>query len=586
MLLEVDQLETSFQTPKGRFNAVDKVSFHVEAGKTLGIVGESGSGKSVTALSIMRLIQEPAGQIHGGKILFNGNDLLKIPLNQMRQIRGKRISMIFQEPMTSLNPVFTVGNQIEEAILLHQKTTKAQARKKCLEVMELVGIPDVEQRIRFYPHELSGGLRQRVMIAMALSCEPELLIADEPTTALDVTIQAQILRLMKDLQKRFGMALIMITHDFGVIAEVADRVLVMYGGKIVERGNVQEIFNQPKHPYTRALQLAIPTPEKRGQALYSIPFMVPSLMELAQGVELDSRWERLEKDLSEMQSSDSKNESTATEQKEKGPTLVEVKDLKVHYPIHGGFLGRTIGTIKAVDGVDFKIYKGEVLGLVGESGCGKSTLGKALIRLLPPTDGKILYEGQDLITANQKKLRQIRRKVQMIFQDPYSSLNPRMRVGDILEEAFVIHSLHSPKTRRAKALELLEIVGLRPESYRKYPHEFSGGQRQRIGIARAIAVQPDFIVADEPVSALDVSIQAQILNLLKELKKDFELTYLFVSHDLNVVHYLCDRILVMYDGKFVEELTPQQLMDPNYQVQEYTHTLLNSIPSRQPKQKS
>lgn len=582
MLLKVENLVTTFQTQKGRFPAVSGISFEVDKGESLCIVGESGCGKSVTALSIMRLVQEPAGQIEQGQIYFKDHDLLKLPLSKMRKIRGKEISMIFQEPMTSLNPVFTVGNQIEEAILLHQQVTKAQARKRCLDIMELVGIPDVKNRIDFYPHQMSGGLRQRVMIAMALACEPSLLIADEPTTALDVTIQAQILELIRDLQKKMDMGLVLITHDFGVVAEMANKVAVMYAGKIVEQNTVKNIFDSPQHPYTRALQKAIPDARRRHLPLYSIPFMVPSLEELGDEQELTRRWERLESDLKEKTSSYSRQTEESARPNSDAENLVEVQELKVHYPIFGGLFGGQVDTVRAVDGVSLDIKKGEIVGLVGESGCGKSTLGKAVIRLVDSTTGSIQFRGKELTNLEGEALRSIRKNIQMIFQDPYSSLNPRMKVGSILEEPLIIHSICSRKERKPKALQLLDKVGLRAEAYDKYPHEFSGGQRQRIGIARALAVNPDFIIADEPVSALDVSIQAQILNLLKDLKREFNLTYLFISHDLNVVQYLCDSIIVMYNGKIVEKLTPDQIDDPSYEKQDYTKTLLAAIPRRYP----
>lgn len=579
MLLQVKDLKTSFATPDGRFNAVNGVSFDLDKGQSLGIIGESGSGKSVTALSIMRLIQKPAGRIESGEILFNGKNVLDIPQSDMRKVRGKHMSMIFQEPMTSLNPVFTVGNQIEEAVRLHQNVSKSKARDRCLEMLELVGIPDAERRLSFYPHQLSGGLRQRVMIAMALACEPELLIADEPTTALDVTIQAQILDLIRDLRKRLDMALIIITHDFGVIAEVADEVAVMYAGKILEKKSVFDIFERAEHPYTRALQKAIPTPEKKNSNLYSIPFMVPSLQELAEGVDLEYRWKQLDADLSNL---NEYKPSADQEPSIKTEALLRCEGLKVHYPIFGGFLGKEVAAIKAVDGVSFEVKKGEVLGLVGESGCGKSTLGRSILRLEEIKEGEIYLRDKPCHRLGGNELREIRKDMQMIFQDPFSSLNPRMKVGDIVAEPFIIHSLCPPKERKDRVMQLLDTVGLRPETFEKYPHEFSGGQRQRIGIARALAVQPDFIVADEPVSALDVSIQAQILNLLQDLKEEYGLTYLFISHDLNVVHYLCDRILVMYDGKIVEELYPSQIFDPNHKKHEYTHKLIAAIPHRDP----
>lgn len=574
MVLKVENLSTSFQTSRGRFKAVNNISFDLESGESLGIVGESGCGKSVAALSILRLIQQPAGRIDSGRIYFKGQNLLDLSLSKMRKIRGKSISMIFQEPMTSLNPVFSIGDQIQEAILLHQPLTRRQARKRCLEMMEMVGIPRPEERLNFYPHQLSGGLRQRVMIAMALACEPEILLADEPTTALDVTIQSQILELIKDLQRKLNMSLIMITHDFGVIAEIADRVLVMYAGKIVEEAKVDKIFDSPEHPYTRALQQAIPSYEKRGKVLYSIPFSVPGIDEQ---VDLESRWKELDQDLKRAE-----NMKTWPETQLSDHILLQVRELQVSYPIKSGILGRNKGEIKAVDKVSFEVKKGEILGLVGESGCGKSTLGKSLLHLVSPSGGQIFYKGQDISHIKGEELRRLRKDIQIIFQDPYSSLNPRMRIGEILSEPFIIHKLCPAKERRERVLKLLDTVGLRKEAYDKFPHEFSGGQRQRIGIARALAVRPEFLVADEPVSALDVSIQAQILNLLRELKDEFQLTYLFISHDLNVVQYLCDRILVMNQGRIVEELLPNDIPDPNRKKDIYTETLISAIPKRHP----
>lgn len=581
MLLKIEDLVVSFKSSGVNFRAVNEISLQVDEGKCLGIVGESGCGKSVSALSILRLVPQPAGKIEKGRILFQGEDLLKASERRIREIRGREIAMIFQEPMTSLNPVFTVGDQIEEAISLHQNLSKNKIRARCLEVMDLVGIPEPQKRVEFYPHQLSGGLRQRVMIAMALSCEPKLLIADEPTTALDVTIQAQILDLMKDLQKKLNMAMIMITHDFGVIAESADDVAVMYAGKIVEQGEVRQIFDQASHPYTRALQKSLPDFSKKQSKLYSIPFMVPTPKELAQGQDLESRWESLELDM--------KKESEALPPAKKfGPEnekILEVKDLKVHFVTKRNVFGKPLDVVKAVDGVSFDVKKGEVVGLVGESGCGKSTLGKTLLRLIKPLSGEIDFMGRNITNLQGASLRGIRKDIQMIFQDPGSSLNPRMKIGEILEEPLLVHKLAPKKDRKEKVLQLLNKVGLREGAYDKYPHEFSGGQRQRVGIARALAVEPDFIVADEPVSALDVSIQAQILNLLHDLKDEFDLTYLFVSHDLNVVQYLCDRIIVMHQGKIVEELHPDQLFDPEYELQDYTRNLLGAIPKRHPDEK-
>lgn len=570
MILEVKNLSTSFQTPLGRFEAVKKVSFSISAGECLGIVGESGCGKSVTALSILRLIQEPQGRIDSGEIAFKGQDLLQLPLDQMRKVRGKSISMIFQEPMTSLNPVFTIGDQILESIEIHQNLSKRQALTRCLEIMNLVGIPDPKERFLFYPHQLSGGLRQRAMIAMALACEPEILIADEPTTALDVSIQAQILDLIKELQEKMKMALILITHDFGVISKVTDKVMVMYAGEVVERASVDQILSNPKHPYTKALQASIPSFEKRGHRLYSIPFSVPGVGE---NVDLEKRWKDLNQDLEQ------KSDQPLTKKtREETTSLLRLENLKVHFSSAGGFLQKKPPVVKAVDGVSLEIKKGEILGLVGESGCGKSSLGKSILKLVPTTAGEVFFKNHSITKTNSEQFRPIRKDIQIIFQDPYSSLNPRMKIGEILSEPLIIHQIGTRKDRKERVLRLLGKVGLKESAYDRYPHEFSGGQRQRIGIARALAVEPEFIVADEPVSALDVSIQAQILNLLIELKDEFDLTYLFISHDLNVVQYLCDRIMVMNQGKIVEELNPEQVQDPDYKKQTYTESLLAAIP--------
>jgi len=573
MLLTVSNLSTSFPVNSTRFKAVNNVSFSLKPGEALGIVGESGSGKSVTGLSIMGLIQKP-GQIDQGKILFQNQNLLGLEPDEMRKIRGKKISMIFQEPMTSLNPVFTVGDQILETLNQHMKLRPKEALELCYESLKLVGIDDPERRMNFYPHQLSGGLRQRIMIAMALICRPEILIADEPTTALDVTIQSQILSLIKSLQKKLGMAVIMITHDFGVIAEVADRVLVMYAGKIVEEADVNQIFDSPQHPYTRALQRAIPRAESRGKKLYSLPFMVPRSEELVRENILEQRWITLESDLKKAYA-----ETDEVRKKEATSNIVEVSNLKKFYPIRAGFLGKTVDYIRAVNEVSFSIPKGEILGLVGESGCGKSTLGRCLLGLEKSDSGSIRVGGHEL--AQNESL--VRRMAQIVFQDPFSSLNPRMRIGSVIKEALKIHHIVPKLQMNAEVKRLLEIVGLPEEASSKYPHEFSGGQRQRVGIARALAVRPEFIVADEPVSALDVSIQAQILNLLKDLRKTHDLSFLFISHDLNVVQYLCDRILVMHRGKIVDELSPSQALDPSHKKHDYTLKLMSAIPIRHPR---
>lgn len=565
MLLEVSQLRTSFQTRFGRFNAVDDVSFSLDHNQILGIVGESGCGKSVTALSILQLLDKKAGRIEGGEILFNSKDLVKCHAQEMRRIRGREISMIFQEPMTSLNPVFKVGDQIQESIMIHAALSKSRALRRVHEIMELVGIPDPRVRADFYPHQLSGGLRQRVMIAMALCTEPKLLIADEPTTALDVSIQAQILELIRDLQKKMGMAVLFITHDFGVVKTLTDRVIVMYAGKIVESGNTTDILERPQHAYTRALQKAIPRTNSKNKRLYNIPFMVPSAKDLIKGLNVNERWRTLEEDLQKPL------EDLEPISISKDDVLLRAKDINVVY-------GQKSQRVEAVKNVSFSIYKNEILGLVGESGCGKSTLGKALLRLVQTQSGEVYFQEQELLGLSRSAFQPQRKKLQMIFQDPYSSLNPRMRIKEILEEPLIVHRLGNKAQRLARIYELLDCVGLPKPSLNKFPHEFSGGQRQRIGIARALAVDPEFIVADEPVSALDVSIQAQILNLLQSLRNEFKFSFLFISHDLNVVHYLCDRIMIMNKGEIVDECAATQLFSGSEEQNEYTKKLLSSVP--------
>lgn len=576
MLLEVKDLSISFNTPKGRFLAAKNVNFELQPNSSIGIVGESGSGKTVTALALMRLIKYSGGQIESGHIRFQGSELVHLPEREMRKFRGKKMAMIFQEPMTSLNPVFSVGDQIREAVELHQDLKGQAAKSRVIESMDLVGISRPKERYDFYPHQLSGGMRQRIMIAMALVAEPEILIADEPTTALDVTIQLQILDLISELQSRMKMSLILISHDFGIVSKMTQELIVMYAGEVVEKGPTQDVLKNPKHPYTRALQKASPTSALRGKRLYSIPFSVPSLSNTQERENLIKRWKVLEADLDrgleDIESPKIDREISAT---------LEVENLKVHYPIRSGLLGRVTDHIKAVDGVSFQIYPGEIMGLVGESGCGKSTLGKAIVHLAKPTSGKIIFEGKEIQDLWGNDLKDLRRKIQMVFQDPYSSLNPRMKISQILEEPLLIHHKMNKRERLDRIDYLLEKVGMNPEAKEKFPHEFSGGQRQRLGIARALAVEARLIIADEPVSALDVSIQAQILNLLHDLRGEFGLTYLFISHDLNVIQYLCDRVMVMFDGQMLEELSPQQIVDPNYRKTKYTEKLLSAVPHAQ-----
>ncbi len=610
-LLEVRDLKTCFDSEQGEVRAVDGVSFHIGRGETLAIVGESGSGKSVTSLSIMRLITG-SGRIAGGSILLNGDNLLAKSEAGMRRIRGNDISMIFQEPMTSLNPVFTVGNQIAETIALHKRIGAAAARRQSIEMLELVGIPEPARRFNAFPHQMSGGMRQRVMIAMALSCSPKLLIADEPTTALDVTIQAQILDLMRRLQKEFGMSILFITHDLGVVAEVADRVVVMYAGRAVETATVTDLFENPRMPYTIGLLNSVPRVDReafRQQRLRAIPGNVPNPIDLPSGCAFHPRCrfavEACGREVPRLEDTGNGHMARCLRSSEialivsaphdawtvqatgagTGPAatakrLLEVKNLSVSFPIRGGLASRVIGRVQAVCDISFDIAAGEVVGLVGESGSGKTTAGQALLRLVEPTGGKVMFDGIDVGALDRSGLRDLRRRMQIIFQDPFASLNPRMTVEEIVGEAFVIHKLERGPNRRARIAEILQSVGLSSDHMRRYPHEFSGGQRQRIGIARALAVRPQFIVADEPVSALDVSIQAQVVNLLQDLKQQLGLTLLFIAHDLGVVEYLCDRVIVMYLGRIMEVAPARRLYASP--AHPYTEALLSGVPIPDP----
>lgn len=559
-VIDIQNLRTYFHTDEGVVRAVDDVSFRIEKGRTLGIVGESGSGKSVTSLSIMQLLASTA-KIESGSIALLGKDLVGLPEKEMRSLRGDRVSMIFQEPMTSLNPVFTVGAQVAEALRLHQGMNKEQARQRTIELFDEVGIPDPASRVDSYPHQMSGGQKQRVMIAMALSCDPELLIADEPTTALDVTIQAQILDILRRLRDTRGMAILFITHDLGVIAEIADDVLVMFRGEEVEYGPVVDIFREPKHPYTKGLLACRPRLDTKYRLLPTVDDFM----------EVNDEGQVVEKQLSEDDIQrmtthgrgrllhpkselaeighpweEGEHQPDTTTIDEGTTPLLEVKDLKVHFPVRRGVLSRVVDHVRAVDGVSFNVYRGQTLGLVGESGCGKTTAGRAILRLIEPTAGTVKFDGADVGALGRSELRKLRRKMQIIFQDPYGSLNPRMTVETTITEPMNVHRLGENRAdRRDKAAALLEEVGLSTAHLRRYPHEFSGGQRQRICIARALAVEPEFIVCDESVSALDVSVQAQVLNLLKELQERRGLTYIFISHDLSVVKFMADMMAVM-----------------------------------------
>ena len=576
-LLEFNNLVTEFHTEGTTVKAVNDISFTLNKGETVGIVGESGSGKSVTSLSAMRLIPSPPGKISGGEIIFHKKDgtkvdLLKASEEEMRSYRGNDIAMIFQEPMTSLNPVFTCGDQVLEAIMLHQKLDASEAKSLTIELFKKVQLPDPERIFSTYPHQISGGQKQRVMIAMAMSCEPSVLIADEPTTALDVTVQKTILQLMQDLQKEKDMGIMFITHDLGVIAELADKVVVMYKGKIVEQGNVWDIFTKPKHPYTKGLLACRPPLEKR----YSFLPTVGDFMKIDENGNIIDNQISVEEFTKKLIISDAERKKKQKELFAKKPVL-KLSSLKTYFPIRNGFFGGISSYVKAVNNVSFDVYPGETLGLVGESGCGKTTIGRTILRLEEPTEGEMIYKGLDIAKMNADELRDFRKEVQIIFQDPYSSLNPRMTIGNAIMEPMQVHNiLNNDEERKEKVKDLLTKVSLDPSHFYRYPHEFSGGQRQRIGIARALAVDPKFIICDESVSALDVSVQAQVLNLLNDLKEEFGLTYIFISHDLSVVKYMSDRMVVMQEGKIEEMGDADQIY--NSPKTEYTKRLIDAIP--------
>jgi len=611
VVLQVQDLKTVFRTSEGIARAVDGVSFRIRAGETFALVGESGCGKSVTALSIIQLIQKPSGSVAGGRILVRGRDVLRLAEVEKRKLRGNEISMIFQEPMTSLNPVFTVGEQVAEVIRRHRGVGRAEARAHTLEMLERVRIPEPAQRMNEYPHQLSGGMKQRVMIAMALACRPGLLIADEPTTALDVTIQQQILELIRELREGLGTAVLFITHDLAVVAENADRVGVMYAGRIVEEGSVQEVLRTPAHPYTTKLLNSIPSTRRQDEALDTIEGRVPPATRFPAGCRFADRCHRVfpacrETDpqlltvqgehraacllydgrvTGETPRPDTVREPTRPQAREgkpeETPVLLSVQDLRVWFPVRRGLFRKAAAFVRAVDGVDLGIRRGTTLGLVGESGCGKTTLGKAVLRLLRPTSGKVLYAGTDLAGLTRSGIRPFRRKLQVIFQDPFSSLDPRMMVEGILTEGMTAHRIgRDGRERTERARGLLEQVGLDPHMIHRYPHEFSGGQRQRVAIARCLAVDPEFIVCDEATSALDVSVQAQILNLLKTLQADLGLAYLFITHNLSVVEYLAHEVAVMYLGRIVERGPCREIFrKPRHP---YTRALLAAVPCLDP----
>ena len=577
LLLDVKNLVTEFKTENGLVKAVDDVSFQVNKGEVIGIVGESGSGKSVTSLSIMRLIPNPPGKITGGQINYYRDgktpiDLVQIADNEMRSYRGNEISMIFQEPMTSLNPVFTCGNQVMEAIMLHQKISKKEAEARTLDLFAQVKLPDPQRSLNAYPHQLSGGQKQRVMIAMAMSCQPKILIADEPTTALDVTVQKTILELINDLSRQTGMSTIFITHDLGVIAEIADRVVVMYKGKIVEQGNVLDIFKNPQHPYTKGLLACRPP---LGRRLRKLP-VIADFMDVSSEGTVTEKANSVEQVITNVEVKESETAQRLVKLTEQAP-LLEIKNLKTYFPASKNFFGKVLSWVKAVDDVSINVYPGETLGLVGESGCGKTTLGRTILRLAPATEGSIIYKGRSVLDLNKSDMKDLRREMQIIFQDPYSSLNPRMTIGDAIIEPMEIHGLHNnKKERREKAADLLRTVAMNPDHLNRYPHEFSGGQRQRICIARTLALNPSFIICDESVSALDVSVQAQVLNLLIDLREKFGFTYIFISHDLSVVKFMSDRMVVMNAGKIEEVGAADEIY--NNPQRDYTKKLIDAIP--------
>ncbi len=566
-LLEVTNLSVSFHTRAGVYRAVNDVNFSLEKGEILGIVGESGSGKSVTCSALLGLIPQPPGRIEGGTALFDGSDLLHCAPARLRAIRGKRIAMIFQDPMTSLNPYLRISEQLIEPLLIHENLSKADALARALAMLEAVGIQDAAQRLHAYPHEFSGGMRQRVMIAMALITKPDLLIADEPTTALDVTVQAQILDLLKKLQRESGMAVIFVTHDLAVVSGLCDRVQVMYAGRIVETAETLTLFKSPQHPYTKALQRCIPALQPKGRELYAIPGMPPDLSKPISEAELLARFTLPPEEPA----------SPAPTKSAPGQPMIQVQALKTHFPLESGFVfKKQTGTVKAVDDVTFEVRQGEVLGLVGESGSGKSTLARTIMQLIPPTTGTVILGGKNLTQGSTDEFKAVRRDLQMVFQDPFASLNPRLTVFATLAEPLCVHHIVPEDQVAARVTKLMKQVGLAPRFANKYPHEFSGGQRQRIAIARALALEPKVIIADEPVSSLDVSIQAQILNLLSRLVREMNLTMIFIAHDLSVVKHISDRIAVMHQGKIVE-------LGPTLEVMErpqhpYTRTLLSAIP--------
>ena len=607
-LLTLDNVSVELGHGESAIRPVDNVSLEINKGETYALLGESGCGKSMTALSILRLLPQHVGRITAGHIHLGKQDLTLLPEAEMRRIRGRRIAMIFQEPMTSLNPVLTIGDQIGEVLNQHHGMKGRVAHERVLELLDAVGIPDARRRYREYPHQLSGGMKQRVMISIALAGEPDLLIADEPTTALDVTIQAQVLELLQRPQQETHMAILLITHDLGIVAGMADRVAVMYAGQLVEEASRDRFFGKAQHPYSQKLFESLPEVRKRAHALDTIRGTVPTLDRVFTGCRFVERCEQawdhcrthvpgwnstqtahfarchlLDSSLSVPASAGHAQGRTAiaSTHSSRGEPLLQVTDLKVHFPIHKGLFKRVAGYVYAVDGVSMSIPQGCTQALVGESGCGKTTAGKGILQLIRPTAGRVQFEDTELTTLTGRQLRRQRSNFQFIFQDPYSSMNPRMIVGDIVEEGMVAQGIGNNKQqRRARVDELFEKVGLSAEYTQRYPHEFSGGQRQRICIARALAVDPRLVVCDEPTSALDISVQAQILNLLKDLQNTLGLSYLFISHNLSVVSYLADRVAVMYLGRIVEEGPVAEVLETP--LHPYTRALLSAVPMIEP----